>query len=474
MLAEQVVENQLTNDLSNASTPGYKADESSQGSFGQLLLKNISSGQPIGSLATGVQIDRTVTDLAPALAADDQPAAGLRRSPAPASSASRPRRGSATPATASSAPRANGNLVDQNGNTVLGQGGAPIAGRRGRNRPGERARRVQRRRARPSRATTSSPAPPPGRATGVVQSGKLEQSGVDPAQTMVNMIAALQSYDAGQKALQTFDRRCSAAPARSDRSVAPSGDRGGRLAAAGGPRPGHGREPSAAPQVRARPPITGLTRSRSPQAGPHAAEAGLPGHRERSWLKGCFRPRQGWPHSSSASTRSATTSRTSTPTATRPSASASRTCSTARPAAPSGATVATGAGAALTTIGTSQAQGAIQQTGRTLDVALNGPGYLEIRQSNGSVGLTRNGALALDASGQLTTADGSLVQPPITVPARRPRERDRDRRRRHGRRRNGKALGKLAIVTRARPRSAVGERQQHVHPDGGQRRGARR
>ncbi len=82
----------------------------------------------------------------------------------------------------------------------------------------------------------------------------------------------------------------------------------------------------------------------------------------------------------------------------------------------SGAGVATGAGAALTQLGTSQAQGAIQQTGRTLDVALNGPGYLEIRRADGSTGLTRNGALGLDASGQLTTADGSLVQPPITVP----------------------------------------------------------
>jgi flagellar basal-body rod protein FlgG len=113
---------------------------------------------------------------------------------------------------------------------------------------------------------------------------------------------------------------------------------------------------------------------------------------------------------------------------------------------PSGASVATGAGAALTQLGTSQVQGAIQQTGRTLDVALNGPGYLETRQSNGSVGLTRNGSLALDATGQLTTADGSLLQPPIKVPAGVPESAigigpDGTVKA------NGQTIGKLAIVT---------------------------
>ncbi len=81
------------------------------------------------------------------------------------------------------------------------------------------------------------------------------------------------------------------------------------------------------------------------------------------------------------------------------------------------ANVNTGAGAAVQMMGTSQAQGPMQKTGRTLDLALNGPGYFEIRQSNGAIGLTRNGAFGLDARGQLTTTDGSVVQPPITVPA---------------------------------------------------------
>ena len=42
-------------------------------------------------------------------------------------------------------------------------------------------------------------------------------------------------------------------------------------------------------------------------------------------------------------------------------------------------------------------QGSIQATGRPLDVAIQGPGYLEVRRPDGTIGLTRNGALQLNA-----------------------------------------------------------------------------
>jgi flagellar basal-body rod protein FlgG len=51
MLAEQVRQDQLANDLANASTPGYKADNSEQASFSDLLLWNSSTGAPVGSTA---------------------------------------------------------------------------------------------------------------------------------------------------------------------------------------------------------------------------------------------------------------------------------------------------------------------------------------------------------------------------------------------------------------------------------------
>src|SRR5437588_7327034 len=63
MLAEQVRQDQIANDLANASTPGYKADRSSQRSFGDLLLSNSATGQTIGPLGLGVTIAQTTTDL---------------------------------------------------------------------------------------------------------------------------------------------------------------------------------------------------------------------------------------------------------------------------------------------------------------------------------------------------------------------------------------------------------------------------
>ncbi|MGH2883256.1 MAG: flagellar hook-basal body protein, partial [Solirubrobacteraceae bacterium] len=82
-----------------------------------------------------------------------------------------------------------------------------------------------------------------------------------------------------------------------------------------------------------------------------------------------------------------------------------------------GSNVATGAGAAAEVMGRDQSQGAIQQTGQPLDVAVAGQGYIEVRRPDGTIGLTRNGALQLNDKRQLTTQTGLLVQPPITVPA---------------------------------------------------------
>src|ERR1700712_4480472 len=65
MLAEQVRQNQIANDLSNASTPGYKSDRTTQQSFGSMLLQNSANGQTIGSQTTAVQVTAEVTDWTP-------------------------------------------------------------------------------------------------------------------------------------------------------------------------------------------------------------------------------------------------------------------------------------------------------------------------------------------------------------------------------------------------------------------------
>ena len=80
-----------------------------------------------------------------------------------------------------------------------------------------------------------------------------------------------------------------------------------------------------------------------------------------------------------------------------------------------GSHVATGAGATATIVGRDQAQGALQQTGRPLDVAIEGAGFLQVRRPDGSLGLTRNGTLEVNGDGQLTTSDGQRLVPPVTL-----------------------------------------------------------
>ncbi|HYV15187.1 MAG TPA: flagellar hook-basal body protein [Conexibacter sp.] len=82
-----------------------------------------------------------------------------------------------------------------------------------------------------------------------------------------------------------------------------------------------------------------------------------------------------------------------------------------------GPTVMAGSGAAAELIGRSQGQGPMQDTGQPLDVAIQGPGWIQVKREDGSLALTRDGSLRLDAEGRLTTKDGLLVQPPIKVPA---------------------------------------------------------
>ncbi|HUZ72601.1 MAG TPA: flagellar basal-body rod protein FlgF [Stellaceae bacterium] len=65
-------------------------------------------------------------------------------------------------------------------------------------------------------------------------------------------------------------------------------------------------------------------------------------------------------------------------------------------------------------------QGPLTQTGNSLDVALQGSGFLEVETPSG-VRYTRDGRLKLDATGQLVTLEGEPVlgdaQRPIALPS---------------------------------------------------------
>ncbi|TLS19543.1 flagellar basal-body rod protein FlgG [Azospira sp. APE16] len=61
-------------------------------------------------------------------------------------------------------------------------------------------------------------------------------------------------------------------------------------------------------------------------------------------------------------------------------------------------------------------QGNLQQTGNSLDVAINGTGFFQILMPDGSTAYTRDGSFHQDNQGQLVTASGYPLQPSITIP----------------------------------------------------------
>src|SRR5688572_11606313 len=65
MLAEQIRQDQIANDLANASTPGYKSDRTAQSTFGDLLLANSTNGAVVGRQSTAVQVAEIRTDFTP-------------------------------------------------------------------------------------------------------------------------------------------------------------------------------------------------------------------------------------------------------------------------------------------------------------------------------------------------------------------------------------------------------------------------
>lgn len=81
---------------------------------------------------------------------------------------------------------------------------------------------------------------------------------------------------------------------------------------------------------------------------------------------------------------------------------------------PSGLNLGTG----VRTVATEKlfTQGSLVQTGNSLDVAIQGSGFLQILMPDGSEAYSRDGSLQLDASGQLVTSLGYPVQPGISIP----------------------------------------------------------
>ena len=61
-------------------------------------------------------------------------------------------------------------------------------------------------------------------------------------------------------------------------------------------------------------------------------------------------------------------------------------------------------------------QGNTLQTDNSLDLAVNGRGFLQVLLPDGDTAYTRDGSLMIDADGNLVTASGYAIEPSITIP----------------------------------------------------------
>lgn len=202
MLAEQIRQEQIANDLANASTPGYKGDRTAQRSFGDILLANSTNGAAVGSQSTAVRVDAIETDFSPKPARETgepldfaingegffavQTAQGVRYT----------RNGQFSL-------DAQGRLVTAAGDPVLGANGRAIVAADGKVDPRQIGSFALTNPRKEGDSLVSGT--PAGAAAGTVRSGALEGSGADAARSMVDMIASMRAFEAGQKVIQTID-----------------------------------------------------------------------------------------------------------------------------------------------------------------------------------------------------------------------------------------------------------------------------
>lgn len=61
-------------------------------------------------------------------------------------------------------------------------------------------------------------------------------------------------------------------------------------------------------------------------------------------------------------------------------------------------------------------QGSLDNTGNSLDMAIQGRGFFQVLQPDGTMAYTRDGSFQLNAQGQLVNSTGYALQPAITIP----------------------------------------------------------
>jgi flagellar basal-body rod protein FlgG len=204
MLAEQVRQDQIANDLANASTAGYKADRTTQQSFGSMLLTNSLTGATIGSQTTAVQVTGTVTDFTPQPLKDTGEPLDFAIN-GDGFFAVQTAQGTRYTRNGQFGSDAQGRLVTATGNLVLGRNNQPLAiGADGKVDP-RQLNVVLLNNPRKTGDNLVTGTPGGAGTAGTVRAGALEGSGADPTQAMVDMIASMRTYEAGQKVIRTID-----------------------------------------------------------------------------------------------------------------------------------------------------------------------------------------------------------------------------------------------------------------------------
>jgi len=62
-------------------------------------------------------------------------------------------------------------------------------------------------------------------------------------------------------------------------------------------------------------------------------------------------------------------------------------------------------------------QGNLTQTGNSLDLAIQGPGFFQVQLPDGTTAYSRDGAFQKDSQGQIVTSNGYTLSPSITIPS---------------------------------------------------------
>jgi flagellar basal-body rod protein FlgG len=86
-------------------------------------------------------------------------------------------------------------------------------------------------------------------------------------------------------------------------------------------------------------------------------------------------------------------------------------------AADTTAAIQVGRGTRLAGVQRLQSQGAVEQTERPLDVAIEGEGFLQVQMDSGQVAYTRDGSLEISDQGTIVTSDGLTIIPGIKIPS---------------------------------------------------------